>query len=404
MTEDSALAAIAADGKLATLPLSNTEIVRFEDPQFPWLLTLDFDPDKMPKSLREEIKSLNDYTEYLLRQLHANALAKQQWADKFKKWRDRSTKYGPEDLIGDQNWERYYAAVVLSDEPLLGASPLATADERDPLEQRILATELLTGTATKAKERALKERAATLLCSRNPRDSEFFNERTLEECLKKEKLTTNTAINRALGRGLSTYVKASNKREALWAAWQERDEVLVKEYRLQTGDWEDSETEMLQAFTCFAWTEITRDQLGGWCPNLGIAVQTQVGLWSVAKQIYDEYDIDDYLLDPRDEDTWVGIRDFARALKAKSDEYEQWHSDFQEGVYTAQRWMKEEGLKALYGNSADWWADEPDLSQKEGDDLLLWINSILRPEMFGEFRDAISLKYYTRLQEALTNA
>jgi hypothetical protein len=100
MKEHNALAALAADGKLATLPLSNTEIVRFEDPQFPWLLTLNFDPDKLPKSLREEIKKLNDYTEYLLGQLHANALAKQQWADKVKKWLDSSTKYGPEDLIG----------------------------------------------------------------------------------------------------------------------------------------------------------------------------------------------------------------------------------------------------------------------------------------------------------------
>ncbi len=294
----------------------------------------------------------------------------------------------------------------MSDEPLLGASPLATADERDPLEQRILATELLTGTATKAKERALKERAATLLCSRNPRDSEFFNERTLEECLKKEKLTTNRAINRALGRELSTYVKASNKREALWAAWQERDEVLAKEYRLQTGDWEDSETEMLQAFTVYAWSVIAYpNPVGGWCPNLGSNVQQiQVGLWAVVKQAYEEYSIGDYLLDPREDDTWAGISDFARALKAKSDEYEQWWRDYQRGSYPAQRWVKEEGLKALYGSSADWWADEPDLSHKEGDDLLHWVDSLFRPEMSGEFREVILNKYHTRLEEVLTNA
>lgn len=410
MTEDNTLATTYCEpAEMAVVPLSDTEIVRFEDPQFPWNITLDFDQDKLPKGLKDELHRLNNTTAYLLTQLHANGVAKQKWGDKFTNWLQSSTKYGPEDLLRGEAWERYYAAVVLSDEPLLGddlAKALATATERDPLEQKILATELLTDKVAKAKAGELKKRASKLLCSRNPKDIGFFSDETLQECLEQQKLTTNKAINRALGRDLNTYIKATDRREALWAAWQERDRVLIKEHRLQTGDWGDEELEIKRAFTCYVWTQITSYMATReWCPDLGAnANQTEVGLWSVVKQAYEEYDIDDYLLDPRDEDTWVGIHNFAQALKSKSDEYEQWYKDYQNSVHSAQRWMKVEGLKNLYGGLADWWAEEPDMSPKDGDELMHWVGHILRTEMYGEFRELVFDKYYKKLLDKLTNA
>jgi hypothetical protein len=393
---------------LATLPVVQTELCRVENPLAPWDLTLDFNPDNLPKHLKHEIERLNNTTNYLLTQLNANALAKQAWVEKVMEWKHSASQFGPEHFIGDPKWERFYSAVVLSDEPLLGDNPLATAKERDPFEQRVLATALLTDKITKANRQKLEERAMSLLCSCNPRDEMFFTEETLRECLEREGLTSKKAVNRILGRDAGTYIKSSDYRQALWQKWQDRDDAGIQKAKFESGEWGPMEPIIIDTFSTLAWFEITGEVWQReWNPHPSAVEEMRLALWSVFAEADNRgYDISDYMLDPRDSGDWIGIKCFIKALKEQP--FGQWYDDWQDGKTPAQRWMKECGMPALYGGSADWWSETPDTTAKE---LQLTVaghraHSIYFSEhwMESEVKQLVRHKYEALLGEVIRDA
>ena len=393
------------EAMLATLPEPTAiEPCRMDNPLAPWELTTDFNLDNLPKTLREEIESLNKSTAYYLSQLYGIADAKRKWVDKVVAWMTESTAYGPEHFKNDPKWERMWPAIVLNDEPLVGDNPLATAQERDTFEQRVLITSLLKDTITRDKRKKLEERAASLLCSRNPKDEQFFSEETLQECLEAEGLTTKEAVNKVLDRNPSAYIKASNYREALWAKWQERDEKCIQVHRFESGEWGTSEQAVMTAFTIGAMSRAIDEVWGReWNPGISATRQLRSALWQWWQEAEEKGDLSNYLLDPRENDDWIGIRDFTRALKAQ--DHDAWHYDCQEENYTAQRWLKEEGLAKLYAASEEWWADLPDLNEEETERVLNKGNDTFKHEYReSEFYDLVKGKYDRKLTEVLTHA
>ena len=393
---------------LATLPVIQTELCRVENPLAPWDLTLDFNPDNLPKHLKHEIERLNGTTNYLLTQLNANALAKQAWVEKVMEWKHSASQFGPEHFIGDPKWERFYSAVVLSDEPLLGDNPLATAKERDPFEQRVLATALLTEKITKASRQKLEERAVSLLCSCNPRDEMFFTEETLRECLEREGLTSKKEINRILGREASTYIKSSDYRQALWQKWQDRDDAGIQKAKFESGEWGQMEPIIIDTFSTLAWFEITGEiWQREWNPNPAVSRQLRLALWSVLAEAENHGDsITDYMLDPREEDDWIGIEHFVSALKQQP--LEELYYDWQANKTTTQRWMKEVGMPILYGTKVEWWAHTKDLTaedlkytpQSEDASSIYYSDHYFRSEV----KDLVSEKFGAQLNEVMKNA
>jgi hypothetical protein len=394
-----------SNAMLATLPEKpEIEVCRMNNPLAPWELTIDFNLDILPKALRDEIESLNKTTAYYLAQLHGNAEAKRKWVEKVVVWMTESTAYGPEHFRTDPKWERIYPAIVLSDEPLVGENPLMVARERDIFEQRVIITSLLKDTITKEKRRKLEERAASLVCARNPKDEKYFTEETLQECLDAERLTDKRAVNKELDRAPSTYVKDGDYREALWSRWQNRDEKNLSAYLFERGEWGARQDEVKETFTLGAMAKAAAEVRGReWNPSAMVARELQVTLYQWMEQADQRGEMTDYLLDPREDDDWIGIRDFIRALKDQN--LDSWHYECQEGKLTAQKWMKEEGLAEFYGTSADWWAQLPDLTEEEAEEILRAGND----RMKNDYRDSrhydlVRGKYETKLNEVLTHA
>jgi hypothetical protein len=392
---------------LATVPFIETEICRVENPLAPWNLTLDFDPENLPRALRDELHRLMKAKEHYVSQLEANAIAQRAWVEKVVVWMRSATEFGPEHFVDDPTWERYFASIVLSDDPLLGANPLSNARERDQFEQRVLATELLMDKITKEKKRKLEERAKSLLCSCNPRDEVFFSDQTLDECLEREGLKSKKEVNRILGRDAGTYIKSSDYRQALWQKWQDRDQDAIQRQRFAKGEWGAMEATILDTFTTFAFFRMT-DQVHEreWNPHPAVVSELRRALWDVLEEAKKQGEsISDYYLDPRDEDDWTGIADFTKALREQ--DKEEWWFEFQGGSTLIQRWMKEVGLPALYGTDCEWWAEVKDT--KEKDRQLQFgreAHSIYFEEHYREsgFSDLVRSNYNQRMEEVLKNA
>jgi hypothetical protein len=392
---------------LASVPVIETEICRVENPLAPWNLTLDFEPENLPRALKDELHRLMKAKEHYVSQLEANAIAQRAWVEKVVVWMRSATEFGPEHFVDDPIWERYFASIVLSDDPLLGANPLSDAKERDPFEQRVLATELLTDKITKEKRRKLEERAKSLLCSCNPRDEVFFSDQTLDECLEREGLKSKKEVNRILGRDAGTYIKSSDYRQALWQKWQDRDQDAIQRQRFAEGDWGATEATILDTFTAFAFFKMT-DQVHKreWNPHPAVVSELRRALWDVLDEAKNQGEsISDYYLDPRDEDDWTGIAEFTKALREQ--DKEEWWSEFQSGSTLIQRWMKKVGLPTLYGTDCEWWAEVKDIKEKDRQmQFGREAHSIYFEEHYkeSEFRDLVRSNYNQRIEEVLSNA
>jgi hypothetical protein len=393
---------------LATLPVIETEICRVENPLAPWNLTLDFDPENLPRALKDELHRLMKAKEHYVSQLEANAIAQRAWVEKVMVWMRSSTEFGPEHCVDDPTWERYFAAIVLSDDPLLGANPLSNAREREPFEQRVLATELLMDKITKEKKKKLEERAKSLLCSCNPRDEVFFSEQTLRDCLEQEGLNSKKEVNRILGRDAGTYIKSSDYRQALWQKWQDRDEGAIQRQRFEKGEWGAMEATILDTFTAGVFAQMTASVRGReWNPHQSTTEELRRAFFTVVKTVADRGEsLSDYYLDPRDEDDWKGISEFVKGLREA--ETVGWWDDYQMGKTPAQRWMKEVGLPLLYGTEAEWWVETPDVTEKdyrhkqrgsEDHDVFF------REHYFeSEFKELVKDNYQQKLNGVLSNA
>lgn len=384
------------------------ELYRVESTLAQQNYTILFNPDYLPKTMQAEGRNLFAKRQRLEAQLAANAEETRRWIERAKEWFDAASDYGPEHLLQSEKWENYYAAVVLSDDPLLGGNALLTATERDPIEQRILATGLLTGTIKAARKEQLEERARELLSSTNPCNHNFFTEATLAHCLREEGLTDKRSINKVLAREAKTYIKEEDRRQALWTVWQERDNAEIQRQRFEDGEWGEMEGVILDTFSTLAWFEMTGEIFKReWNPNPAIARELRLALWTVLNEAEEHGEsIADYLLDPREEDDWIGIATFTEALRQQP--LEDWYARWQSDETPAQRWMKEFGLPLLYGQEAEWWVETADKTAEElkykevkDDDANIYYGEHYRD---SEVRDLVKSKYGKRLQEVLSNA
>jgi hypothetical protein len=261
---------------------------------------------------------------------------------------------------------------------------------------------------SKDKKTRLKERAAQLLCSLCPLNEDFFPEKTLNECLQREGLTTKKRVNEVLGRPLNNYVKTTDSRKALREVWNERSEELLLKTGFESGEWGDREERLLETFTALAWFSVTDEVWGReWNPHPGTTKELQRALFDVFAEVKSRGgNEEDYLLDPRDEETWVGLSAFTAALKQQPDE--EWWYAWQKGETPAQRWLKEYGLKLLYGGCAEWWVEVPDKNADEvrkSNETEPPGNTYYR-ECYreSEVKTVVNNKYTERLNEVLASA
>ena len=371
-------------------------------------VTLGFNPDNLPSDLKGELRKLQNEKSHYLTQLQSVETKLELWAVKVKTWYAQTTSYGPSDVLDSEELANYYPAVVLDDGPLLGDNPLAKAEERNHFEQRRLATDLLTGALSKDRKARLKERAGQLLCSLSPLNEDFFPEKTLNECLEREGLTNKKRVNEVLGRPQNSYVKTTDYRKALREVWNERNEELLLKARFDKGEWGDLEASVLEAFTVWAWFSVTGKVWDReWNPHPNTTEELRRAFFDVLEQAESRgEDRENYLLDPREEDTWVGLTAFTAALKEQPDE--EWYGAWQDRETPAQRWVKEFGLKHLYGGCAEWWVEVPD---KNADEVLK-SNETEPPgntyyrECYreSEVKTVVNNKYTERLNEVLASA
>ena len=371
-------------------------------------VNLGFNPDNLPADLKAELRKLQNERSHYLTLLQSVETKLESWAVKVKTWYAQTTSYGPSDVLDSEELANYYPAVVLDDGPLLGENPLAKAEERNHFEQRRLATDLLTGALSKDRKTRLKERAGQLLCSLSPLNEDFFPEKTLNECLESEGLTNKKRVNEVLGRPQNNYVKATDYRKALREVWNERNEELLLKARFDRGEWGDLEGSVLEAFTAWAWFSVT-DRVWNreWNPHPNTTGELRRALFDVFEQAETRgEDQTEYLLDPREEHTWDGLAAFTTALKEQPDE--EWWYAYQKCETPAQRWLKEFGLKHLYGGCAEWWTEVPDKNADEvlkSNELEPPGNSYFR-ECFreSEVQTVVYNKYSERLNEVLASA
>lgn len=376
--------------------------------------------ESLPSAFKEELRKIYKYDEYLWGQANENNQRKKRCYDEITAWRERSCRYGPECLRNNSEWEVWYAAVVLDDDvALLGDGAMLTAWERNPFDQRSLATELITDQMTKVKMDALLQRSQALLCSTNPTDENYFSVDTLKECCvdviaysdevdgddKRIKVTRpwdDARVNEILGRKPSTYVKAEKDyREALWVTWKERDERAIQKAKFDSGDWDYLEPEIIDAFSSYAWLEVTR------IDDAAIDRQLRLALWSILTEAQAQGgSIRDYFLDPRKDETWEGIYDFLRLLREQP--VEEWYYELQGEVYTAQQWMREAGMFVLYGDCADWWVEVPDVTHSDlrfiperEDGYMTYYREHFR---VSKVKELVVDKYRKRLKEGWENA
>jgi len=310
-----------------------------------------FEPDHLPKELKREHEAYESQMLYHLGQAMQLYQTRGSKLDEgLLRWYETAYYNKPTDVIGDPEWENFYPALVIEDKPWRDFSEVAEATEAA---QRYLTTQLLAGTLTKKKRDRLLQVAQRHVCTLDPRDKDFFSEEALAECLQHEQLDTAKAINRVLNRKHYTPVTKADKREALAVVREERAEKLRLGWLFESGNWDSFENEALRAFTYITYTRLCRQQPGYCETEFGVA------MWDILREAHDRDEEEDYYLDPRDQDTWIGIQDFGRALQEI--DRDTMHYDYQNRKYTAQRWMKQVGLPCLYGAKADWWEEQPEL-------------------------------------------
>lgn len=371
-----------------------------------------FNPDHLPKALAAEGRNLYARRSSLERELEANHNAINEWANRAGKWFIDSSAFGPEDFFGENGeltkWSNYYAAVVTSDVPLLSDNALLTAPERDPFEQRILATSLLTGTIKPAKKKYLEERSATLLSSRNPRDVTFFSDETLAKCLAEEGLTDAVSINRALGRIKSTYIKPSDRREALWLTWTKRADEQIQQQKYQVNDWGDDTVLLSTTFTAMAWMAVTGSVLDrSWNPPGATTRELRLALFAVI-EAGKEHGLTDaeFYLDPLDEDCWDRLATFTSELKKQP--FADWYVEWQDNGTPGQTWMREFGIWQMYGAYDEWFENVPDKTAEDlrfteecDDPAQLCYGQWYRD---SKLKDVVQRRFGSRLEEVIRNA
>jgi hypothetical protein len=371
-----------------------------------------YQPEHLPAELKREQES---YQSQMLYHLSAAAQLYQNKGlvlnESLLRWYETAYYYEPKDLLQDPNWENFYPALVVEDKPY---RDLGEAVEAPEAEQRYLATQLLSGTLTKKKQDRLLTLAQRLVCTLDPRDKNFFGEATLAECLEREGLDSNKEINKVLGQKHYAPVTKADKREALALCWERRNSKLKIEWQFETGSWDEWEYEAVRDFTYYALSEIAQ------LANSAIESEFRAAIWAVLKEASERDELEDHFLDPREEDTWIGLRRIALAL-SKVD-VEEMYADSQNGIFTAQRWMKEVGLPNLYCGKDDWWAELPDMERHQYEEernynLLLGKSNLTPREevllyrgMFIEemeespVKQLVVRKYWKPIKEALGNA
>ena len=375
-----------------------------------------YDPKHLPKDLRDEQDAYERQMQYYLGlafSLYQKKSAELQL--KTEEWAETAYFYEPSELLRDNKWENFFPGVIISNKPY---RDFADAEANTIAEQRYLTTQLLTDAITKKGLASILTTAQGLVCALDPREETFFSEETLAECLEKENLTTPKAINAVLERKPYAPVRKEDRRIALAKVWTEkRNQQLLRNQYLY-ADWEQdhivfSVLDGVKAFTHLVYMEIIASATGY------AKKEFESGLWEILREATAEEDEENYFLDPREEDTWIGLRDFAEALK--SADLEKFHYDHQSNIHTGQEWIRSTGLPALYGNSADWWIDHPTLDNDpnciEQEELLLgksrrspYEGMVLFKLQFAsgvspsELRGLTSEKYGQKVKEVLGRA
>jgi hypothetical protein len=367
-----------------------------------------FDIKHLPTELRHQLESYERHMLSLLSQAQQLYLSKGATvADSIQQWSETAYYYGPQDILESDEWHNFYPAVLIEDRPYRDPSEAVEATE---LGQRYLTTQLLTGALTKKKQKRLEDIAQKLVCTLDPRDDAFFTQETLDTCLKQEKLDSDKAINALLGRKHYQPVTKADRRNALAKRWEERNQRLKLQYLFDRGQWDDFQEQVLRAFTYRALDAFVQSQQGHHKGELELAI------WAVLKRADELGDLSAYYLDPREAETWEGLKALSDALTAEK--ADQLHNDTQSGGQAAQHWMKAVGLPLLYDDTVDWWAELPDLeSERYSSKGLAVIGKLNRSPredielmraLFFEsvrdcpYRDLIEKSYGLRVQEVMT--
>lgn len=348
--------------------------------------------DYLPKDIQAEEEKAEKHKAYLLGELYALQQRANKRQESIATWREQNLRYTPEDMLGDREWQNYYPAIKHTNDPLIGTNPLGNAPERDPQEQRILATGLLRGTLSKAQINQLTERAQKLVCSLDPMNATFLTGEDLKNALKQEGLTTKEAINRTLNRKATTYCKQEDQREALRTRWESRDRIALQTAGARTGEWGEDEAEVLWICTIRILDSITQPQHGrDWNPQGFASQDLKLGLWGILKEAQDRGNIDDYTIDPREETHLDALQECLEDLSNQP--LDEWHNAVQDGEHPGQAWVRETGLMLLYGgNTEEWWKDMPNVSlqsktQQAIDDYRNEIRSDARKDADGNIKE-----------------
>ena len=318
-----------------------------------------YDPRHLPKDLRDEQDAYERQMQYLLCQaLNLYQKKSAELQIKMEDWRETAYYHEPSDLLADNKWENFFPGVIISNKPY---RDFADAEENSIAEQRYLTTQLLTGAITKKGLANILAKAQGLVCALDPREETFFSEETLTECLENEKLDTQKAINAVLERKIYAPIRKDDRRIALAKVWTEKRNRQLLRNQYLYADWEQdhimfSVFDVVKAFTQLVFWEIT-ESATDYAED-----EFKAGLWEILRVATAEGDEECYYLDPREEDTWDGLRDFAQALK--SADLEKFHNDHLSDIHTGQEWIRSIGLPTLYGSNADWWVDHPSLNNK----------------------------------------
>jgi len=318
-----------------------------------------YDPKHLPKDLRDEQDAYERQMQYFLG-LALNLYQKKsaELQIKTEDWWETAYYHKPSDLLADNKWENFFPGVIISNKPY---RDFADAEENSIAEQRYLTTQLLTGAITKKGLANVLAKAQGLVCALDPREETFFSEETLTECLENEKLDTQKAINAVLERKIYAPIRKDDRRIALAKVWTEKRNRQLLRNQYLYADWEQdhimfSVFDVVKAFTQLVFWEIT-ESATDYAED-----EFKAGLWEILRVATAEGDEECYYLDPREEDTWDGLRDFAQALK--SADLEKFHNDHLSDIHTGQEWIRSIGLPTLYGSNADWWVDHPSLNNK----------------------------------------
>ena len=377
MDIENSLARLTAE----SLHIAGTDLCRFEntipdpnqsdeDRQINGIRYLQLDPNHLPAPIRRKEEEFQRKAQKLLKELwNLYSEDKPQLEYERSEWGARAYYATLTNLTDDPECVNYYPVVVNSDEPFTEANYPEVAEQRSETEQRLVATQILEMRVTKEKLLDYQHRARKLLCSLDPTEDKFFSDSLLKECLAKENLDTDTAINKVFGRKPYNPVRKHEKRVALQMVWDKRrEETLLA--NLHGMLWDDTwlnkgiEEESCKAFTYLAYTYLLKDNE----PGRGrVYREFQTAFWSVLEEATHLGEEDNYLLDPRYGDaSWDGLKNLSEAFQTL--DWDALYSDTSDGGTAAQEWFKEVGLPRLYDRTEEWWVAVPSVVKDEYDE------------------------------------